>query len=126
MIKRSDSYLLLAGDAVVVFVVAVIGFLSHNESPLAMMNRFLASWIPFTAAWAAAAYGLGLYPAHQFFIPRLLLAAILAAPLGGLLRGLWLGSVIQTTFVLVMAGVLGMGMIMWRWAWSRLRSQSEA
>jgi hypothetical protein len=125
MRKQSQKYLLLAGDVLVVLVVAVLGFLSHNESPLALINRFLATWLPFTAAWVVAGYGLGLYPADRFSPGRLLLAALLAAPLGGLLRGLWLGNVIQTTFVLVMAAVLGLGMMGWRWAWSRLRIRSR-
>ena len=119
MTKPSNKTLLLGGDAIVVFVVAVIGFLSHNESPLALVNRFLASWFPFTAAWVLAAYGLGLYQPGRFSLARILLAAVLAAPFGAVLRGLWLGTVVQTTFVLVMAGVLGLGMILWRWVWSR-------
>jgi hypothetical protein len=125
MAKLSNKYLLLVGDTVVVFVAAVIGFLSHSESPLALVNRFLASWIPFTFAWIVAGYGLDLYSTDRFSLSRLLLGAILAAPLGGLLRGLWLGTVIQTTFVFVMAAVLALGMIVWRWVWYRMRFQRE-
>jgi hypothetical protein len=126
MTQDNRTYLLLAGDAVVIFVVAVVGFLSHSESPLVWVNRFLATWIPFTTAWIAAGIGLGLYADDDYSFGRLILAALLAAPLGALLRGLWLGTVVQTTFVLVMTGVLGLGMIVWRWIWSRIRSRTPA
>jgi hypothetical protein len=125
MTKRSLFIKQATGDAVVVFVVTLVGFLSHDESPLALVNRFLASWVPFTLAWILAAYPVGLYQDERSSLDRLIIAALLAAPLGAILRGLWLGTVVQTTFVLVMAGVLALGMILWRWAWPRLRDRSS-
>ena len=123
MANKNSMHLQLAADAVVVFVVTLVGFLSHDESPLTLVNRFLASWFPFTVAWALAGYAAGLYQPGPYTIGRVLLASILAAPLGALMRGLWLGTVVQTTFVLVMMAVLGLGMILWGWGWPNLKNQ---
>ena len=126
MKNNSSLYVQLAGDAVVIFAVTLVGFLSHSESPLTVVNRFLATWVPFSLAWGLAAYASGLYRSGPFPIGRILLASILAAPLGALLRGLWLGAVIQATFVLVMAAVLGLGMILWRWGWPSMKNRRTA
>jgi hypothetical protein len=123
MKNKSSLYGQLAGDAGVIFVATLVGFLSHNESPLTLVNRFLATWVPFSLAWGLAAYATGLYRSGPFSIGLILLASILAAPLGALLRGLWLGALIQTSFVLVMAAVLGLGMILWRWGWPSLKNR---
>jgi hypothetical protein len=41
-------------------------------------------------------------------------SAVVAAPLGALLRGLWLGSAVVPIFVLVMAIVTGGLIVLWR------------
>ncbi|OGO13254.1 MAG: hypothetical protein A2Y93_05285 [Chloroflexi bacterium RBG_13_68_17] len=45
---------------------------------------------------------------------RPVLAALLAAPLGAMLRGLWLNAPVLPVFAVVMGAVLGAAMFAWR------------
>jgi hypothetical protein len=47
-------------------------------------------------------------------------AAVLAAPLGAVLRGLWLQAPVLPIFAVVMAAVLGGAMLAWRVLAARL------
>ena len=115
---RKMPWVVILGDVLTYFVVTLIGFSSHDTLALGALARILATFIPFTAGWFLIAPWLGTFQASiikdRIHLPRVLLAALLAAPMGAFLRGLWLGSPILPVFVLVMAGVSGLGIIIWR------------
>jgi hypothetical protein len=58
---------------------------------------------------------------------RPLWAMVLAAPMVGFLRAVWLQSVIDPVFILVMGAFGGLGLLIWRgmlvWMLSRSRQQ---
>ena len=116
--SRKMPWVVVLGDVLTYFVVTLIGFSSHDTLALGALARILATFIPFTAGWFLIAPWLGIFQASiikdRTHLPRVLLAALLAAPIGAFLRGLWLGSPILPVFVLVMAGVSGLGMMIWR------------
>jgi hypothetical protein len=90
----------------------------------------LATFVPFTTAWFIAAPWLGLFRfeiiRERRYLPRVLMAVVLAAPLGATLRGFWLGSPILPAFVLVMAAVSGLAMLLWRALLQFIISRSTA
>jgi len=114
-VKLQNAYLIL-GDILVIAVIAIIGFASHGTLGDSRA-RMLATLIPFMVAWFASATPLGAYD-HRLSLGkgiwRPLWAVILAAPLGGWLRGVWLQTPVQTTFVGVMIAFLLLGMCLWR------------
>jgi hypothetical protein len=77
-----------------------------------------ATFFPFAAAWFIASPLLGCFDARRMTEPTQLwrapLAALLAAPLGAVLRGLWLGAPVVPIFAGVMGAVLGAAMFGWR------------
>jgi hypothetical protein len=121
--KGSSLLLLAAGDLVVMALITVIGFARHGELSGSGLLLF-SSFIPLCAGWALVAPWLGAFETartadlRQLWRP--LLAAFLAAPLAGLLRGLWLGEDIPTAFVLVIAAFSGLGVLIWRSIWTLL------
>jgi hypothetical protein len=109
--------LLLAGDVLLLGLVTLVGFASHNQLQSAGL-RMLTTFLPLVAAWLVAAPPLQLYNVEQARSPRQLWrpiwAMILAAPLAGLLRAIMLQSLIVPVFVLVLAGVGAAGLLLWR------------
>ncbi len=110
---------LIALDALVLLAVTLFGFSTHNSSLAG--SRWLTTFLPLVAGWAAVAPFLGLYSAEIANRPaefwRAVLAAVYAAPLAVLLRGLWLGTPIIPVFGLVMMAVSAAGMGAWRLVW---------
>lgn len=107
---------LVVGDILVISLVAIIGFASHGTLG-SSVTRLLATVIPFLAAWFASAIPLqtfNIQAARGSGIWRVIWAVILAAPLGAWLRGVWLQSPVQTTFVFVMIAFLLLGLFAWR------------
>ncbi len=120
---------LLAGDLLAILLVTLFGFVFHGES--IATPRWLTTFFPVLAAWALYAPWLGLYLPLVASTPRQAwwragLAAMLAAPLAGLLRALWLGSVVVPVFVLVLAANAGVGMALWRLAFAALSPRLES
>lgn len=109
---------LALGDLMVVALTALAGFAQHGSLSGAGASRLAATVVPFAVAWFAAAAALGCFEAHRTptwrDVWRPLLAAILSAPLGAVLRGLWLGASVIPVFAVVMAAVLGAAMTAWR------------
>jgi hypothetical protein len=122
MVHRTPSaraIVLVAGDIGVYLLTTLLGFARHRELSAAPLNRIAATWIPFSAAWLAFAFLLGLLdPARLRDGPRLgrvLAAAVVAGAVGAALRGLWLGESLNSIFVVVMAAVTGGSLLLWRW-----------
>lgn len=111
----------MLGDLTAYSLVSLYGFSSHGLIGRVPLDRFLATFLPFTAAHLAIAFGLLAYlPDHavrpgQLWRPAL--AALLAAPLGALGRGLWLETPPIPVFIGVMAAVSLVFVLAWRMAY---------
>jgi hypothetical protein len=117
-LSQLRPWAIVIGDGVMHILITLFGFASHDTLQSESLDRILATFVPFFAAWLVSAFGFGLFSWGRVKDPRQLwrppLAAIIAAPLGGIVRGLWLRSTILPTFILVMAGVTAVGMFIWR------------
>lgn len=115
--NSSHFWALLGGDTLVLGAVTISGFASHGTLSSAGM-RVLTTFIPFLIAWLLIAPLLGLFhraralQARQLWRP--FWAMILAAPLGGFLRALLLGSVITPLFVIIFGGISAVALLVWR------------
>ncbi len=111
--------LLILMDGIVLLLVTFVGFASHNSALAG--GRWLTTFLPIFAAWLMAGWLGGLFDPHistnyrQLW--RVLLGAGLAAPLGAVLRGLWLQNVVMPVFALVMMAVSAAGLLIWRLIW---------
>jgi hypothetical protein len=118
LLSRPQRTGLVIGDVLAFGLITTIGFASHEELAAGSVERMLATFVPFLAAWLLVAPWLGLFGATASEVKsvfwRTPLAALLAAPLGGWLRGLLLGAPILPVFVLVMVGVSALVLTGWR------------
>ncbi len=118
MPDRKRLTILILGDLLVVLVTTLAGFANHGEMQTAAFDRMAATFLPFAAAWFLVAPWLGCFDARRMMEPahmgRAPLAAVLSAPLGAVLRGLWLGAPVVPVFAVVMGAVLGAAMFVWR------------
>lgn len=105
------------GDITVLALVTIAGFATHDELDTAGL-RMLTTFLPLGVAWMVVSIPLGLYDPNFIHDPRYLWrpfwAMLLAAPLAGLLRSLWLGAVIIPVFVLVLGGISSVAIGCWR------------
>jgi len=118
MLDQKRLTILILGDLLVVLVTTLAGFANHGELQTTAIDRMAATFLPFAAAWFLASPWLGCFDARRMMGPgpmwRAPLAALLAAPLGAVLRGLWLGAPVVPVFAVVMGAVLGAAMLGWR------------
>jgi len=109
---------LMAGDAVAVAIVTVIGFVTHGETGISFLPRMLAAFIPLTVAWFLVAPWLGLFQPEITSNPKQLwrpmLAMLFAGPLAAVLRGLILNAPIIPIFAVVLSATSAFGMLVWR------------
>ena len=123
MKKHTRLLLLLAGDALTIAILTVIGFTSHNETGLGFLPRMATTYLPLVVSWFVAGWGLGLFDPsinnHPRKSWRALLAALFTGPMAAILRGLLLGANVIPVFALVLSATTGLGMLIWRitWAW---------
>lgn len=114
-----DFLPLFIGDTLAILAISVVGFAFHGSA----LARVWSTFLPLLIGWALIAPWLGLYQPVVFTrIPqawRAGLAALLAAPIAGVLRGWWLNSAVLPVFVGVLGATAALGMILWRavWAW---------
>lgn len=126
--EKVDRTALIAGDILVFALVTMFGFASHNELGSAG-GRMLTTFIPLLASWFLIAPFVGVYKMEYVLEPRQLWrpfwAMVLAGPMAGWLRGVWLDQVILPVFVVVIGGVSALAILSWRalfwFGWSRLR-----
>jgi hypothetical protein len=115
--SNKPLFILLAGDMLVLALVTVVGFANHGRLN-AVGLYMLTTFIPLLAAWLLIAPHLRVFDPRHTGDPRQLWrplwAMALAAPMVGFLRALWLQSVIDPVFVLVMAAFGGLGLLIWR------------
>jgi len=107
----------LSGDVITLALVTLAGFATHNELGTAGF-RLLTTFIPLLVAWLLVAPHLRVYEPGYFNRPaqlwRPFWAMVLAAPLAGWVRGVWLNAPIQPVFVLVLGGVSSLALLAWR------------
>jgi len=117
-------WLLALGDALVVVLTSLAGFMRHGELGTSGVARVAATIVPFSLAWFAAAPWLGCFDpgrmARLSNLWRIPVAAVLAAPLGAVLRALWLRVPVLPIFAVVMAAVLSAALLAWRALAARL------
>lgn len=133
--KRS-VIVLLVGDIVTLLLFTYIGQRDHElidaANPLAGV---LKAFLPFLLAWLAAAFAMGAYKVSEqdmewrTALGRGFMAWMIAAPLGVVLRALWLDrAVIPTAFLLAAFGFGGAMLLTWRilyvLVWHRVRHRA--
>jgi len=113
---KAISWPLMIGDLVVLGLVSVAGLFFHMHASLA---RLPYTWLPWALTWVLVAGSLGLLggegPRQWTSLSRVIWAAVLAAPLAGLLRELMQGGdAVLVLFVFIMAATTGLGLLAWR------------
>jgi hypothetical protein len=115
--KNKRRLILICGDVVVFGLVTLFGFSSHQTLGTAG-TRMLATFIPLVVGWGLIAPFLGVYDPRRFSDGRQLWrpfwAMVLAGPMVGWLRGVWLGQVILPIFVVVLGGISALAILAWR------------
>ncbi len=122
MNHRNRSYVLItvSGDIVAMALTTVAGFARHGEIGTAGL-RILTTFVPLCLAWGLIAPWVGLFRLPVISDPRQLwrpvLAAILAAPMAGWLRGLLLNEPVPLIFVVVIGATVSLPILIWRSLW---------
>jgi hypothetical protein len=126
----SSHAVLMLGDILILGIVTLVGFASHQALDTAGAHMF-TTFLPLAAAWFLIAPHLKVYDLGTVSQPKELWRPFwsiwLAAPLMGLLRALWLDTLVVPIFVLVIGGVSSLAILLWRglfaFFFSRKRSQ---
>ena len=126
-LPRWEIFALGIGDFITIFLFAVIGRASHSmgggERPF---METLDTTLPFVMAWlvvgavGGAFSGKAMFPIKRVLI-RTLLPALIAAPLGVVLRALLLDRWPAPIFYAISTGTIMLMMLVWRVIWSRFR-----
>jgi hypothetical protein len=127
---NKQQVVLLAGDMFVLGLVTLVGFANHGRLNAAGLYM-LTTYVPLLTGWFLIAPHLNVFDYQRAADPRQLWrplwAMVLAAPMVGFLRAVWLQSVIDPVFILVMGAFGGLGLLIWRgllvWMLSRSRQQ---
>lgn len=115
--KPIRLFILLVGDILVLSLITLFGFATHNELGSAGLRMF-TTFIPLLAAWLLLSPHLGAFDHsqisdwHQLWRP--FWAMVLAAPLAAWMRGAWLNQPILPIFVVVLGGISALGLLFWR------------
>ena len=113
-----DRIVLIVGDILAIGFITLIGFATHGETGLSFLARMAATFFPLVIGWFLLAPRLGLFQdevihnARQLWRPAL--AALFAAPLAAVLRGLMLNTPIIPIFAVVLGVTSTLGMVVWR------------
>ena len=115
--KNKWRLILICGDIVVFGLVTLFGFSSHHTLGTAG-SRILATFIPLVVGWGLIAPFLGVYDPVRVVDWRQLWrpfwAMVLAGPMVGWLRSVWLGQAILPIFVVILGGVSALAILAWR------------
>lgn len=118
---------LALGDALTLALLTIAGFAFHQELEAVGSSRFLATYLPLLAAWLASAGILGALDPQRAVEPRQMwrpcVAALIAAPLGAVLRAAWLGTPPVPVFIAVMSLMTLLGLALWRGMYLLLRGR---
>jgi hypothetical protein len=115
--KKSSIFLLLTGDLLALLLVTLFGFQTHETLGTAGW-RIFSTFIPLCVAWGLIGYPVGVFRLADASNPRRLWlpvwGMVLAAPMAGWLRGLWLQQPVIPIFVIVIGGFSAVGLLLWR------------
>lgn len=115
--RQSFPWQVLVGDIMILGLVTLYGFASHDTLGSAGM-RMLSTFLPLLAAWLLLAPHLGAFDHDKVRQPRQLWrpfwAMVLAGPMAAWLRGVMLGQPILPLFVVILGGVAALGLAAWR------------
>ncbi len=110
--------ILILGDILTIFIVTIIGFVSHGEAGLSFLPRMSAIFFPLVIAWFILAPFLGLFQGEIINNPKQLwrpvFAMIFVGPLATVLRGLILNAPIIPIFAVVLSATSAFGILSWR------------
>lgn len=126
--NNNRRFILICGDILVFGLVTLFGFSSH-QTVGTVGARMLTTFIPLLVGWGLIAPFLGVYdPAkaedwRQLWRP--FWAMVLAGPMVGWLRGVWLDQVILPIFVVVLGGVSALAILAWRFAFWLVSSRMK-
>jgi hypothetical protein len=111
-------YFVILGDVLAILITTLIGFAIHGEADLSLLPRMAAAFFPLMIAWFLLSPWFGLFQQVITSNPKQLwrpaLAAVFAAPLATVLRGLILNAPIIPIFAVVLSGTSALGMFVWR------------
>jgi hypothetical protein len=110
--------ILILGDALALAVTTIIGFVTHGETDLSFLPRFLAIFVPLTVAWFLLAVLSGLFQpeiaSNLKQLWRVVFVMLIAAPLAVIARSFILRTDIVPIFMLALGGTSALGMMIWR------------
>ena len=116
-LSRTQSIWLI-GDLLVLLVVTLFGFDSHSADTEITISRMWSTWVPWSVAWLLLAPHLGVFDEQRMQdgkqLWRPFWAMILASPMGGMLRGFWLGASVLPLFIVIFGGVATLAVTGWR------------
>lgn len=125
MLSRTQRHVLI-GDVVVLVVLTIVGFVSHNE--LNAGPRMLTTFVPSLVAWLWVSPWFDLFDEATLYAPgrmawRTAWAWTLVGPLAVSLRAIWLNRVVLPVFLLVFTGANLVVFTLWRgaFAWFKAR-----
>lgn len=123
-------YVLAAGDLLVLALVTIYGFASHNQLGSAGA-RMLTTFVPLLVSWFLVAPHLRVFDLQRAAKPgelwRPFWAMILAAPLAVFIRAVLLNTSISPIFVVIIGGVAALALLAWRafFYWVVLRKKGS-
>jgi hypothetical protein len=108
---------LAAGDVLVLALVTVYGFASHDQLGTAGA-RMLTTFVPLLISWFLVSPHLQAFDLQRAAQARDLWrpfwAMILAAPLAVFIRAVMLSTAINPVFVVILGGVAALALLAWR------------
>jgi ABC-type xylose transport system permease subunit len=115
--RSSSKVWVFIGDILVLGLVTLFGFASHDELGTAG-TRMMTTFVPLVLAWVLVSPWLGVFRAEITDNPRQLWrpfwAMVLAGPMAAWIRGAWLQRSIVPLFVVVLGGVSALALLAWR------------
>ena len=112
------TWLLYAGDTLLLAVLTLVGFATHGEADFSFLPRMAVLFFPLAISWFLLAPALGLFDSEIASNPKQLwrpaLTALFAAPLAAILRGFILSAPVIPIFAAVLAATTALGVVIWR------------
>jgi hypothetical protein len=115
--KKMRKSFLLIGDAIVLLLVTLIGFASHERLSSGIL-RVISTFVPLLSGWILIGVHVGVFDLAKAADPRQLWrpfwAMVLGGPLAGWMRAFFLGTGVAPIFVVVLGGISALSLLAWR------------